>query len=252
MGCISAANWMSRSRNIKPGFFKNEELADLDAHTRLLFIGVWLLADRDGRFENRPRKIKAEIFPYEDVNVEACIAQLCAKQFLTMYEVDGEQYIEVTNWHKHQTPHHRETASDIPPPPQQKRQKKQRDADAQSMHQPSINEASAKDGPSKSSDVPLIPDSGFLIPDSDAQVEHLVPGLDLEAWNRWLDYRKQIRKPIKPVSVLAAQRELAGFGLDQRLVVEKSIANGWQGVFALDRPKVNGTHAEAPAVRNRL
>jgi len=57
--------------------------------------------------------------------------------------------------------------------------------------------------------------------------------LNVEAWHRWVQYRKQIRKPIKPASVAAAQRKLAGFGPDQSAVVEQSIANGWQGLFPL-------------------
>lgn len=64
-------------------------------------------------------------------------------------------------------------------------------------------------------------------------VESPVEGLDTQAWERWLEYRKQIRKPLKPVSIPAAQRELAAFGCDQAAVVEKSIANGWQGLFPL-------------------
>ena len=59
------------------------------------------------------------------------------------------------------------------------------------------------------------------------------PGLDPMSWDRWVKYRKQIRKPLKPVSMPAAQRKLAAFGSDQALVVEQSIANGWQGLFAL-------------------
>ena len=39
---------MSRSRNIKPGFFKNEHLAECQPLARLLFIGLWTLADREG------------------------------------------------------------------------------------------------------------------------------------------------------------------------------------------------------------
>jgi hypothetical protein len=57
--------------------------------------------------------------------------------------------------------------------------------------------------------------------------------LDLPAWNRWVEYRKAIRKPLKPVSIPAAQRELATHAHDQAAVVEQSIANGWQGLFAL-------------------
>ena len=54
---------MARARNIKPGFFKNELLAEMPPETRLLFMGLWCLADREGRFEDRPKKIKMELFP---------------------------------------------------------------------------------------------------------------------------------------------------------------------------------------------
>lgn len=72
--------------------------------------------------------------------------------------------------------------------------------------------------------------------------EEFAEGLDLEAWGRWLEYRKAIRKALKPVSFAAAQRKLAKFGVDQAAVVEQSIANGWQGLFALkeDRNGASG------------
>ncbi len=57
------------------------------------------------------------------------------------------------------------------------------------------------------------------------------PGLDVNAWEQWVAYRKQIRKPLKPASIPAAQRKLAAMGADQARAVEESIANGWQGVF---------------------
>jgi hypothetical protein len=60
-----------------------------------------------------------------------------------------------------------------------------------------------------------------------------VVGLDLAAWERFQTYRRAIRKSIKPASVLAAQRKLAGFGADQEAVVEQSIAQSWAGLFAL-------------------
>ena len=49
---------MARARNIKPGFFKNEFLAEMPCEVRLLFIGLWTLADREGRLEDRPKRIK--------------------------------------------------------------------------------------------------------------------------------------------------------------------------------------------------
>lgn len=73
-------------------------------------------------------------------------------------------------------------------------------------------------------------------------------GLDFEAWNRWETYRREIRKPIKPASVQAAQRKLAGFGADQADVVEQSIAQGWTGLFAL---KEQGNGARRPSSQPR-
>lgn len=108
---------MSRSRNIKPGFFKNEILAELAMEHRLLFIGLWTEADREGRLEFRPRKLKAELFPYDDVNIEDGVSGLVEGGFLHVYDVDGTVYIQIINWGKHQNPHHKEVGSVIPSPP---------------------------------------------------------------------------------------------------------------------------------------
>jgi hypothetical protein len=108
---------VSRARNIKPGFFKNDVLADCPLATRLLFIALWCEADREGRLEYRPKRIKAACLPYDDVNIEDAIAALTERGFLTIYEVAGVQYIQVNNWAKHQNPHHKEIGSEIPAPP---------------------------------------------------------------------------------------------------------------------------------------
>jgi hypothetical protein len=79
----------------------------------------------------------------------------------------------------------------------------------------------------------------------DARARELAPpGLDPVAWARWEAYRVEIRKPIKPASLLAAQRKLAGFGADQAVVVENSIANGWQGLFQPDESGARGARVK--------
>lgn len=61
----------------------------------------------------------------------------------------------------------------------------------------------------------------------------LVDGLDVNAWTAWFFYRDGIGKPIKPASMLAAQKAMVKFGEQQAAVVEQSMANGWQGLFAI-------------------
>lgn len=107
---------MARSRNIKPGFFTNPELVELPYETRLLFAGLWVIADREGRLEDRPKKIKMELFPADAVDCDLMLAQLHKAGFVIRYEVDGQKLIQIANWAKHQSPHHTERASTLPPP----------------------------------------------------------------------------------------------------------------------------------------
>lgn len=107
---------MARSRNIKPGFFYNEDLADVPPLGRLLFAGLWTLADRDGRLEDRIKKIKTQVLPYDDCDIDVLLDVLAEHGFIDRYVVDGKHYIQICKWHVHQNPHHKETASKIPAP----------------------------------------------------------------------------------------------------------------------------------------
>lgn len=107
---------MARARNIKPGFFTNDVLAEVPPVGRLLFIGLWTIADREGRLEDRPRKIKAEVLPYDDCHIGELLDALAARGFIQRYEVDGNRYIQVLNFKKHQNPHMKEAGSTIPAP----------------------------------------------------------------------------------------------------------------------------------------
>jgi len=105
---------MARARNIKPGFFTNDDLAECEPLARLLFAGLWTIGDREGRLEDKPRKIKVMVLPYDEVDCEKLLSQLHSKNFITRYSVDGEHYIQINNWKKHQNPHCKESPSEIP------------------------------------------------------------------------------------------------------------------------------------------
>ncbi len=105
---------MARARLLKPGFYANEDLAEIDFAGRLLFAGLWTLADREGRLLDRPKRIKAALFPYDNVELDDLLHELAGLHFIVRYEVNGERYIQVVNFLKHQTPHVREPASTLP------------------------------------------------------------------------------------------------------------------------------------------
>lgn len=105
---------MARARNIKPGLFSNELLAELPAFDRLLFIGMWCLADREGRLEDRPKRIRMELFPIDAYDVGEGLDRLADTGFITRYLVEGFSVIEITNFQKHQNPHGSEKDSNLP------------------------------------------------------------------------------------------------------------------------------------------
>jgi len=157
---------MPRSRNVKPGLFKNEILGEADPLITILFIGLWCLADKAGRLEDRPKRIKAEIFPYrEEPDINGYLTELERMGFLTRYEVAGERYIEVKNFSKHQSPHKTEKDSEIPEPLQES------DTCEATVKEPLSNESVTV----KESLIPdsLIPDS--LIPDCGKKRAHALP-----------------------------------------------------------------------------
>jgi hypothetical protein len=105
---------MARARNIKPGFFQNEYLVELDFATRLCFIGLWTEADRDGKLEDRPKRLKMALFPGDNVDMDAMLNDLQSYGFIKRYSVGDKRLIRITKWHLHQSPHHTEKQSILP------------------------------------------------------------------------------------------------------------------------------------------
>jgi hypothetical protein len=106
---------MARARNIKPAFFTNELLGTEDPMISLTFIGLWCLADKVGILEDRPLRIKAELFPYRDnLDVNGYLTVLARLGFVVRYENDGRRFIQVMKFRKHQSPHNTEKAKGFP------------------------------------------------------------------------------------------------------------------------------------------
>lgn len=110
---------MSRIRSLHPGYWTNEDLVQLPFEARLCFQGLWSFADREGRLEDRPAKLKILIFPADNVDMDRLLQMLADSpgRFIVRYEVDGVRCIQILNWKKYQRPHMREVASELPGPP---------------------------------------------------------------------------------------------------------------------------------------
>ena len=150
---------MARARNIKPGFYKNEDLAECSVWARLIFPGLWMLADREGRLEDRPKRIKGDLLPYDSVEVAPLIDELARFGFVVRYQNEDGNFIQIVKFKEHQTPHYSEKPSTIKPPDfLESRQHEENNKPR------SLQEIPGKHPPSRGGRNPLNPDS--LNPDS--------------------------------------------------------------------------------------
>jgi hypothetical protein len=224
---------MARARNIKPSIMDNEELAELDPLDRLLFVYLWMLADREGRLEDRPKRIAKQALAYDrDADAEEIITRLAEAGFVKRYAVHGMPFLQVINFVKHQAPHGTEKDSAIPNeagfltvhqrgktgyatgnvdlvpcPLTVIRASQEAAANSASTVKPastaSVNNSASTVGAGvpAGGQNPLIPDSGFLIPDSPIPEKNtplggkppLLPGF-LRFWSVWpKHFRKEAR-----------------------------------------------------------
>jgi hypothetical protein len=218
---------MARARNIKPSFFDNEQLAALPAHARLLFIGLWTIADAYGKLEDRPARIKNQLLGYENVDAEALLKNLEQSGFIERYSVGEIRVIRIPNFIKHQHPHPNELkkASEYPDPIQVTDSKRRRNKSGKEKINPDNNGAH---GPLTES--PLLNTESLKGAEPSASAPALPIGLNLRAWERWQEFRRKLR--LKPYQTDEMAVKLSRYPPDvQAAAVQHSIENQYQGVF---------------------
>lgn len=109
---------MARIRTIKPSFFQSDDVSALPLRARLTWIGLWTHCDDQGRTKDHARLIKAAIWPLDNVSladIEDDLVTLSGHGRIVRYEVAGQRYLAIVNWHDHQKIN-RPSASNIPGP----------------------------------------------------------------------------------------------------------------------------------------
>lgn len=186
-----------RARNLKPGFFKNEDLAELDPLVRILFAGLWGMADREGRLEDRPKRIKAEVLPYDSINVDKALDKLAQSpgRFIVRYTVGNQCYIAIPGFKEHQSPHVKEGASTIPAPDEHQT------SPVQTPEEPGLARARSDSGL-------RTPDSGLLNADcSNAGQPAATPLVDNELLDELLYTASTIQSKVAEWKPTKADRE---------------------------------------------
>lgn|SRR3990167_7650451 len=199
---------MPRIRAVKPEFFLDFELSKLPPHTRLLFIGLWTQADKVGRLEDEPHKIKIQILPWDDIDVEKCLEELHPKFIFRYKSKDGKKYIQINAWH-HQKPHHTEKETVIPSPLTVKRR---------------LNNRSLTGGKEEGEDSLGRNMDKIKIPE---ELE-----LNRNEIETWITYKREKGQAYKPQGLSALWGRLRAINPGRRkAAIEFSMASNYAGIF---------------------
>jgi len=102
---------MARIRTVKPEFFTSEDIISLSPLARLLYIGMWCEADREGRFAWKPNTLKLRYLPADNIEIYSLCDEIVAAGLVVTY---GDGLAFIPSFSKHQSINPREAASTFP------------------------------------------------------------------------------------------------------------------------------------------
>ncbi len=168
-----------RIRTVKPEFWQSEKVASVSRDARLMFIGLWGLADDHGRLRANAALIRGQLFPYDDEHdVAGWLAELVEAGLVQVYQVDGCSYAAIPGFAEHQKIDKR-WDSKLPAPPEARR----RGAGASANGQP----ARLPQTPPESGEPPQSPAEPRRTRNDRPDSTPLDQGMDQGALDGWMD-----------------------------------------------------------------
>lgn len=223
----------------------SDAINSLSWNAEVLFIRLIMKVDDFGRFSASPKLLRSLLFPIRDGIRDADILRWlaeCEKSGLIRVYTSQNDAKPLLQIEKFQQRSRAEKSKYDEPPPNDGHVTVSR----QPRDGPPLTYSEAETYSYSETKAKAAPD--FLLPkgfDSDS-VKSAV--LD------WIEYRKQIKKPLKPLSIVKLIAKWKDIG-DSRFVaaVNHSIANSWQGLFepgggndqSGGSSKTSGTHGQS-------
>lgn len=107
-----------RRRELSPEFWTDEKIVSVCDAAKLLFQGLWNLADREGRLEDKPVRIGFKVRPWDPNQTPQLLTELASVGLIKRATVDSKQIIYLPGFSKWQHVHPRELASVLPEQPE--------------------------------------------------------------------------------------------------------------------------------------
>lgn len=212
---------MARIRTVKPEFFRHEGLYEAEVKTklplRLAFAGLWTACDREGRFKWKPRALKLDVLPYDDIDFSRVLDALVTHGFIVKYQNDGDEFGCVPSWSNHQVINNRESPSILPSPEESityTRQPRVDDASATPLIL-AQEEGKGKEGERKgkgNKEAALVARPDFV---------------DEQIWNDWLVIRKKKNAPLTETAWNLMTNEVNKAGWQMQKAIQECCLRNW-------------------------
>lgn len=87
---------------IDPNIWQSEDFSKLSTLGKLVFIGLFSLADDEGRGRCNPVYLKSTLFPYEEgirsADIDKTLSEISSNMSVIFYSCDGSSYYSLYNW----------------------------------------------------------------------------------------------------------------------------------------------------------
>lgn len=202
---------MARIRTVKPELFRHETLYEAEIKTRLplrlSYIGLFTACDREGRFKWKPKTLKLDVLPYDDVDFSRVLDALVTHGFIVKYEFKSDEFGCIPTWSQHQVINNRESTSLLP----------SLEESTTCTRDPRVNDASV---------TPLVHTQGEgkgregkRKGNKEGAIVTRPDFVDEQLWNDWLVIRKKKNAPLTTTAWALMTNEVskAGWQLDKAI-----------------------------------
>ena len=234
------------NRIIKESICTSDTINQMTPFQETFFYRLIVSCDDFGRMDARPAILKAKLFPLRDrmtlKDIGDALQALADIGCVDLYEVGGKPYLCLPSWKVHQTI--RNKKSRYPAPEDGEPAFEDNCEQLQSIASKCARNPIQSESESKSeSKSPPTPPWG-----------EVPPGPLLDALRDFEQMRVKIKKPMTPRArklLLGHLQKLSGDEGEQIAILEQSILNGWQDVYALKGGARDGGRQEpvAPSLK---
>lgn len=93
---------MARKRMIDPNIWQSEDFGKLSTLAKIVFIGLFSLADDEGRGRCNPVYLKSTLFPYEEnirsADINKTLSEISSNMSVILYSYNGSSYYSLLSW----------------------------------------------------------------------------------------------------------------------------------------------------------